>query len=343
MQVQKIILNEERNVTLTAMLLGTGAEFHYIEKRPAVIVIPGGAYQYCSEREADPVAMRFLAAGYHTFILRYSVAEHNTWPNPLTDYETAIGLIRERAEEWLIYPDKIAVCGFSAGGHLAGAAAVLSLNRPNAAILGYPVANNYIKTCLAGGPDLTAEVDDLTPPCFVFATRTDDVVPVRNTLDFTTALAEAGISFESHIYSYGPHGFSTADSSIELSSVPMASRVKNWITDAISWLKEVFGDFGDHAMTGPTLVLSINDDREPYLSDQCSIGHLLKHPAAREIVKPLLDEVNVGTDHDMSENDYEIIRFMKLHDALYFNGKSDEFLAEVDKRLRGIKNPELKN
>lgn len=338
MEIQKLTLNEERDVTLTAMLLGTGTEYHFIDRRPAVIIIPGGAYQYCSVREADPVASRFLAAGYQTFILQYSVGENRTWPNPLTDYETAIGLIREKADEWHIYPDKIAVCGFSAGGHLAGAAAVQSLNRPNAAILGYPVANAYIRTCITNGPNLAEEVDDLTPPCFVFATRTDDVVPIQNSLEFTAALAEAGISFESHIYSHGPHGFSTGDSSIALKTVPMASRVSNWMTDALSWLTEVFGDFGDHCMTEPTLVLTINDDKEPFFTAECSIGHLLKNEAARAIVKPLLDESNVGTDHDLSENDYEIIRTMKLHDSLFFSGRTDEFIAEVDAKLRKIPN-----
>ncbi|WP_049783368.1 alpha/beta hydrolase fold domain-containing protein [Mahella australiensis] len=83
------------------------------------------------------MAFEYLRAGYHAFVLRYSIKENAVWPNPLNDYEQAIELIRSRAEEWHIYEDKIAVLRFSAGGHLALAAATMSKNRPNAALLGY--------------------------------------------------------------------------------------------------------------------------------------------------------------------------------------------------------------
>ncbi len=119
-------------------------------KRPAVLVLPGGGYQYCSEREADPVALSYLKAGFQAFILRYSVGEDAVWPNPLDDYEQAMGLIRERAEEWNLYQDKIAVVGFSAGGHLAAAAAVMGVNRPNAAVLGYAVTGTGLLQDCAG-------------------------------------------------------------------------------------------------------------------------------------------------------------------------------------------------
>ncbi|MFV0362638.1 MAG: hypothetical protein ACK5LL_06055 [Suipraeoptans sp.] len=75
MNVEKIILNEERNVSLTAYLQAVGGEFRNIEKRPAILILPGGGYRMCSDREADPVAMAYLKAGYQVFILRYSVGE----------------------------------------------------------------------------------------------------------------------------------------------------------------------------------------------------------------------------------------------------------------------------
>ena len=80
--------------------------------------------------------MPYLKAGYQAFILRYSVGKHSVWPNALQDYEQAMEMIRTKAEEWKIFSDKIAVIGFSAGGHLAAAAATMSKNRPNAAIFG---------------------------------------------------------------------------------------------------------------------------------------------------------------------------------------------------------------
>ena len=73
METERIVLNEARNVSLTAYLQPVGGEFNGIGERPAVLVVPGGGYRYCSDREADPVALAYLKAGYHAFILRYSL------------------------------------------------------------------------------------------------------------------------------------------------------------------------------------------------------------------------------------------------------------------------------
>ena len=157
MDVEKIVLNGKRNVTLTAYTQPVEGEFNHISKRPAVLILPGGGYSMCSDREADPVAFPYLEAGYQAFILRYSVGEDSVWPNPLDDYEQAMALIEERADEWKVLTDKIVVIGFSAGGHLAASAATMSQHRPYAAILGYPViegdcAKIYEKTA----PDVIA-------------------------------------------------------------------------------------------------------------------------------------------------------------------------------------------
>lgn len=250
MKKELIVLNEERNVSLTAYIQDVEGEFRNIKKRPAILVIPGGGYQMCSEREADPVAFPYLKAGYQVFILRYSVREDAKWPNPLLDYEQAMELIRSRSGEWNIYEDKIAVIGFSAGGHLAASAATMSKNRPNAAILGYPVIRGETaRMCEKTAPDLVDQVDDNTCPCFVFSTRTDDVVPIENSIDFISALAKYNIPFESHFYSYGPHGFSTGDSSIMVPGTKISNRASDWVGDSIEWLKEIFGDFGQGEMT----------------------------------------------------------------------------------------------
>lgn len=120
MQSEVFVLNEARRVTLTSYLLQNGGEFRAVQKRPAVLILPGGGYEFCSDREADPVAMPYLAAGYHAFILRYSVKQHAIWPNPLQDYEETMQLIRGHADAWGIRSDKIAVVGFSAGGAPCG-------------------------------------------------------------------------------------------------------------------------------------------------------------------------------------------------------------------------------
>lgn len=290
MKTEIITLNQERNVTLTAYLQEVGGEFRYISKRPAILIIPGGGYQYCSERESDPVAMAYLKAGYQVFILRYSIREHAVWPNPLNDYEQAMTLIRQKAEEWHLYTDKIAVLGFSAGGHLAGCAATMSENRPDAAILGYAVTKKeLIEFCEPTAPDVVSAVDTHTCPCFVFSTRDDQLVPIVNSIELIQALALYGVSFESHIYAYGPHGFTTGDTSVQHKDTVICSRVPHWVEDSISWLKDVFGDFGTNCMTQPACGKHITGDYEDFLSVKCTLGYLRKYGKAQKVMKPFLE------------------------------------------------------
>ena len=96
-------------------------------QRPLVLVVPGGGYNHVSPREGDPVALQFAAAGYHTAVLTYTVGEGARNYMPMRQLAQAIGLLRQHAAEWNILPDQIAVCGFSAGGHLALASAVLEV------------------------------------------------------------------------------------------------------------------------------------------------------------------------------------------------------------------------
>lgn len=132
---ETIRLYEERDdVTLTTYVLGDSYELLAGKKRPAVLICPGGAYLGCSDREAEPVALRFAAMGYHAFVLRYStytegrmefpdlskeltVKKHLMHPTPMREIGKSILMIRERMEEWLVDVDKIALCGFSAGAH----------------------------------------------------------------------------------------------------------------------------------------------------------------------------------------------------------------------------------
>lgn len=290
MQIQTITLNAQRNVTLTAYLQSVGGEFPNIPRRPAILVIPGGGYSMCSDREADPVALAYLQAGYQAFVLRYSVGPHAVWPTPLNDYEQAMELIRSQADAWNLYPDKVAVVGFSAGGHLAGVAATLSKNRPAAAILGYPVLEGETaRQCEATAPDLVSAVDGSTCPCFLFATRTDNIVPITNTLNFASALAKFGIGFESHIYAYGPHGFSVGNSSVVLPGTDLCSRAANWVADSIAWLQDVMGDFGSGALTEPRCSRRVNDDCEPFLSVDCTMSLLMSNPQARQVLAPMME------------------------------------------------------
>ena len=71
MELKRIVLNKKRNVNLTAILQGVGGEFIRVNRRPAVLVLPGGGYDMCSDIEAEPVALAYAKAGYQAFILRY--------------------------------------------------------------------------------------------------------------------------------------------------------------------------------------------------------------------------------------------------------------------------------
>lgn len=344
MRVEKIVLNEDRNVTLTAYLQEVGGAFRYVTRRPAVLILPGGGYQYCSDREADPVAMPYLKAGYQAFILRYSVNTFSAWPNPLEDYEQAMELIRSKEEEWSLYGDKIAVIGFSAGGHLAASAATMAKNRPNAAILGYAVAGSDVKGCNISAPDTIPAVDKDTCPCFIFATRTDNVVPITNSIQFMQALADHGIAFESHIYAYGPHGFSTCDTSIQSRDTEICERVPNWVGDSIGWLRDVFGDFGDGCMTTPACKDHVNGNHEAFLSVECTVGHLKGKEKAWNFLEPLIEEMYQQAETQNEGNIISLdemkvfIEKMRLCDVLEYANAPGNVKEQLNDTLTKIPN-----
>ncbi len=324
-----IVLNEERKVSLTVYLQPVGGEFGGIAERPAVLVIPGGGYHFCSDREADPVAFPYLQAGYHAFILRYSLNEQAAWPRPLEDYEQAMELILGKTDEWHVARERIAVIGFSAGGHLAACAATMARHRPAAAILGYPVidgtcAQDYLPTA----PDVPSAVDGKTCPCFVFATRTDNLVPVANTVHMIEALCRNDIAFESHIYSNGPHGLSTGDPSVN--GQRFCGRYPDWVKDSIAWLRDMIGGIDSAGLTPPEFGAGVNGNREETLNLDCTMAHLSAHPEGKKI----LEEITGGRQGFPPA----AACVMTLRDSLGYMGFDAEKMKTVESRLRAIKN-----
>lgn len=90
--------------------------------RGAVLICPGGGYCNRAPHEGKPVAEKFNEAGFHAFVVQYRVAHRH--PAPLLDASRALRIIRHRSDDWNVNPDQIAICGFSAGGHLAGSLGV---------------------------------------------------------------------------------------------------------------------------------------------------------------------------------------------------------------------------
>lgn len=227
-------------------------------RRPAIVVCPGGGYEFCSERESEAVALRFLAEGFNVFVIWYRVgaaagderrdhdaqkwyqksAEH-IFPLPQHDIASAVAHVRAHAAQYHTDPDRIAVMGFSAGGHLAASLsglwhhgeiwAELGLSpqdvKPNAAVLCYPVivsdqdAHRGSFVHLSGREEVAqhAQYDVINwvsknyPPTFLWHTFTDDTVPVQNSLRMGLALANHGVLSEMHIFPRGRHGLSLAN------------------------------------------------------------------------------------------------------------------------------------
>ena len=234
--------NPRVDVYLPAPLEEMGREG---QKRPVPVICPGGAYRFCSRREAEPIALHFL-----------------------TDGCCVLELICQSAEQWHCDTEKIALMGFSAGGHLAAhyanaydipqvQSAFPHSKGVQASLLCYPVISSREDLRhgesfrnLTGTEDcarweqVSCEklVTGKTPPTFLWHTAKDNAVPVANTLVYGQALAEHGVPFEMHIFPEGAHGLATADG-VTNDSIP-AGVGKNalWLPLAKEWLKGIFGN-----------------------------------------------------------------------------------------------------
>ncbi|WP_291526436.1 alpha/beta hydrolase [Bifidobacterium sp. UBA744] len=206
--------------------------------RPAVLILPGGAYAHTSPREAEPIALKMIGYGYQAFILDYSCAP-SVYPVALLETAEAMKRIREHAAQWHIDPGAIVIAGFSAGGHAAALfseqwdnEAVIEHEytperiRPNGLMLGYPVISagpyahrDSIDNLLGRGRRRDPEwLDQVSlelhadaghvPQTFLWTTVTDQAVDVRNSMLFANALIEAGVNVELHVFPTGGHGSS---------------------------------------------------------------------------------------------------------------------------------------
>lgn len=254
---------------LYTYFLDSSIEMRPNEKRPVILMCPGGGYEMTSDREAEPMAMQFLAMGYHVAILRYSVSPVR-YPAALLQVAESVLYLKEHADEYHIDPEKIVVQGCSAGGHLAANYGI-AWNSPfltklmgmendperfrvAGLLLCYPVITSGEKAHEESFRNLLGEqyeekkeelslenqVTPDTPPTFLWHTATDETVPVENSLYFFQACLQQGVSAELHIYPVGGHGLSLAnEETCRANGIGVQKECQSWIGLAQTWLEEM--------------------------------------------------------------------------------------------------------
>jgi acetyl esterase/lipase len=223
-----------------------------------VIICPGGGYMRLSiVKEGTTIAEWLNSLGVTACVLRYRMVEYGH-PAPLQDVLRAVRFVRSRADEFGARTDRIGVLGFSAGGHLTasagtmfddpdgktGAALDAVSARPDFIVPVYPVitlsdpfAHKGSRRALLGENPTSEMIARMSPekrvtkessPAFIIHTLEDKTVPVENSILFFTALREAGVPAEMHIYESGAHGIGT------VADVPAA---KEWPKACAVWMR----------------------------------------------------------------------------------------------------------
>lgn len=226
--------------------------------RPAVVICPGGAYRWRSPREKDAPALEFLSMGYQAFILEYSCGEGAAEYRPLRELAETVCILRRSRAEWHIDPEKIAVLGFSAGGHLAASLGALwddgelrlpAEARPDALVLCYPVvstmeyAHEESARWVSGGDErmrrrlhLLDRVTSSFPPTFLWHGGEDTSVPPENSLLLAAQLRRSGVPVEYHLFETGAHGISTCTQEVETPE----EACRAWVPLCKAWLNRRF-------------------------------------------------------------------------------------------------------
>ncbi len=277
MKLEKIDLYEEFGLErkesqkgyLTCYLPDNSREINPNRKHPSILIIPGGAYMFVSFREAEPIALKFLAEGYNAFVLDYSIAPDDKYPTPLNEALMAVAYINRNAEKLNTSKELVSGIGFSAGGNLLGLLVTasdeelknVSLSRDETrlygAVFSYSVLSSKVNLGhaqsfrnLTGGDEkltesLSIENRDFSyfPPSFIWATKNDNVVPYMNSVVLSEILSAKGIENECMILESGPHGGSVWDylcySEQQMKDFAFPPDNKKWVGAAFAFLNKV--------------------------------------------------------------------------------------------------------
>ena len=227
--------------------------------RPALVICPGGGYHWCSPREKDAPVLEFLSMGFQVFVIDYTCCPENMADfRPLRELARAVCILRENSGAWHIDPAKIAVLGFSAGGHLAASLGAFWSDpavglpagcRPDALVLCYPVistrefAHEGSAENVSCGDEayrdklnLLERVTAAFPPAFLWHGGEDTTVPPENSLYLAVELKRHGVPFEYHLFGSGAHGISTCTQEVETPD----GVCRAWLPLCKAWLNRQF-------------------------------------------------------------------------------------------------------
>lgn len=235
-------------------------------KRHALVIFPGGGYEFVSNREGEPIALRFLTEGFVCFVVKYTC--HKEYPIPQREAIFALNYIKEHKDEFLLTDDNPSIIGFSAGGHLVGTiglyykeiAESLNINssnvKPTSIIMGYPVITSNkeygergtirvitgLKEELMEKMSLEKHVTKEYPPTYIFTTKEDTCVPPINSDLFASALKEKGVHYQYHLFDNGEHGGSLFSRGVEQSYDDKHESVESnsiWVKEAAKFIFDI--------------------------------------------------------------------------------------------------------
>jgi acetyl esterase/lipase len=259
-----------KDVTLTTYVPDNFPEYSIGKKRRTILLIPGGAYSFVSDREGEVVALRFAGNDFNVFRLTYNVGPYPEVGYPFFEGFAAIVYIRKHAEEYHVDPAHLGVLGFSAGGHFAASLGAFrkdpfysrflkvdaSLLEINGILLGYPVISmgpiTHAETrqnVTLGKPELIEkysiekQVTPDFPKTFIWTTYNDDCVDSMNSLVMAVALKKNNVQCELHYYPDGFHGGSVGDSTcygaMKEGYFEHYGYLADWVNQAIRFINKV--------------------------------------------------------------------------------------------------------